>query len=85
MSDTNMPALIGYTGAAVFLICIVGGLVLLGMGIRDERRRDRHAAAVDAMSRRPMDDAPQSDWDAWEAEFGEFVSRRNHPSNWGRS
>ena len=85
MTDINMPALIGYTGAAAFLICSVGLAILVWLEVRDERRRDRHAAAVDAMSRRPMDDAPPSDWAAWEAEYGEFVSRRNHPSNWGRS
>lgn len=85
MSDINMPALIGYTGAAAFLIAIIGGLVLIVMNIRDERQRDREAAVIDAMSRRPMDDAPPSDWAAWEAEYGEFISRRNHPSNWGQS
>lgn len=85
MSDTNWPAVIGLTGAAAFLIAIIGGLVLIGMNIRDERRRDRHAAHVDAMSRRPMDDASPADWAAWEAEYGEFICRRNHPSNWGQS
>ena len=85
MSDTNMAALVGYTGAAVFLICAVGLAILVWLEVRDERQRDRHAAAVDAMSRRPMDDAPPSDWAAWEREYGEFISRRDHPSNWGQS
>ena len=85
MSDTNMAALVGYTGAAVFLICAVGLAILVWLEVRDERRWDSHAANVDAMSRRPMDDAPPETWAAWEAEYGEFISRRNRPSNWGRS